>query len=231
MYCVNCGVKLADTEKLCPLCETAVYHPEISREKASPLYPENHFPPQRPRSLAGPIILSTAFLMPMLITLLCDLRINGAVTWSGFVTGALLVGYIILAMPVWFRKPDPAVLVFCDFAAIGLYLMYINRAVGGHWFWGFGFPLVAAVDIIVTAVVLLMRHFAKYGLFIFGGAAVALGAFMPLLEHLINLTFDRTRFLAWSLYPLTALVLLGLMLIFLGANSAARQTLERKIFL
>ena len=231
MYCVNCGVKLGDTEKKCPLCETVVYHPDIKRETAEPLYPAGRFPAQRPRSLAAPIILSTAFLMPILITLLCDLQINGTVTWSGYVAGALLLSYVVLALPGWFRDPNPAALVFCDFLAIDLYLLYINHAVGGTWFWGFGFPLVSAVGLIVTVVVLLMRRFPRSGLYIFGSAFVALGAYMPLLEHLINLTFDRPRFAAWSLYPLTALVLFGLMLIFLGANSAARQALERKFFI
>lgn len=231
MYCVNCGVKLADTEKKCPLCETVVYHPEINREAAEPLYPADRFPAQRPRSLAVPIILSTLCLMPMLITLLCDLQINGVVTWSGFVIGALMLSYVIFAMPGWFRKPNPAALVFCDFFAIDLYLMYINFAVGGNWFWSFGFPLVSVIGLLVTAVVILLQRFPKAGFYIFGGAFLALGAFMPFLERLINLTFNRTRFVAWSLYPLVALGLLGLMLIFLGANSTARKALERKFFI
>lgn len=231
MYCVNCGVKLGNSEKKCPLCETVVYHPDIERNAAEPLYPSGRFPRQQPRSLAAPIILSTAFLMPLLITLLCDLQINAAVTWSGYVMGALLLGYVILVLPGWFRNPNAAALVFCDFLAIDLYLMYINHAVDGTWFWGFGFPLVSAVGLIVTAVVLLMKHFPQRGLYIFGGAFVALGAYMPLLEWRINQTFDRTGFAAWSFYPLIALVLLGLMLIFLGANSAARQALERKFFI
>ena len=231
MYCVKCGVKLGDAEKRCPLCETVVYHPEISREAAEPLYPAGRFPRQQPRSLAAPIILSTAFLMPGLITLLCDLQINGLVTWSGYVMGALMLSYVILVLPGWFRKPNPAALVFCDFVAIDLYLMYINHAVGGSWFWSFGFPLVSAVGLVVTAVVLLVRRFPRGGLCIFGGAAVALGVYMPLLEYLINLTFKRTHFAGWSFYPLVALVLLGLMLIFLALNSAARQALERKFFI
>ena len=231
MYCVKCGVKLGDAETRCPLCETAVYHPEIKHVTAEPMYPVGQFPSQRPRSLAVPIILSTVFLMPLLITLLCDMQINGAVTWSGFVVGALLLGYVILALPGWFRKPNPALLVFFDFLAMDLYFLYINHAVGGSWFWSFGFPLVSVAGLIVTAVVLLMRRFPRGGLFIFGGAAVTLGAYMPVLECFINMTFQKERFAAWSLYPLVSLVLFGLMLIFLGANSSARQVLERKFFL
>ena len=29
MYCVKCGVELADSEKKCPLCGTPVFHPDI----------------------------------------------------------------------------------------------------------------------------------------------------------------------------------------------------------
>ena len=31
MYCVKCGVELADSEKKCPLCGTPVFHPDIPR--------------------------------------------------------------------------------------------------------------------------------------------------------------------------------------------------------
>ena len=231
MYCINCGVKLADSEKICPLCNTALYHPELKQAAAEPLYPVNQYPAQRPHSVIMPVILSTLFLMPLLITLLCDLRINGSVTWSGYVMGALFVGYAILALPGWFRKPNPALMVFCDFAAIDLYLLYINHAVGGSWFWGFAFPLVSVVGIIVTAVVLLMRRFPRHGLLVFGGAFIVLGGYMPFLERFINLTFHKDRYAAWSQYPLVSLVLLGALLIFLGANARARHVLEEKFFI
>ena len=231
MYCVKCGVQLAETEKRCPLCNTVVYHPDLKQEPVQPLYPAGRFPAGQPRSLSVPIILSTALVMPMLIALLCNLQINGQVTWSGFVIGALMLAYVVVVLPGWFRKPDPALLVFCDFVALNLYLLYINYAVEGIWFWGFGFPLTSAVGLVTTAVVLLMRFFPTKGFFIFGGACVLLGVYAPVLEYLINLTFERTRFAAWSLYPLVALVLLGLMLIFLGTNSAVREKLERKFFI
>ena len=44
MYCINCGVKLADTEKKCPLCNTAPCEASIQREPARALYPKNHYP-------------------------------------------------------------------------------------------------------------------------------------------------------------------------------------------
>jgi hypothetical protein len=47
MYCVKCGVKLEDTEKMCPLCGTMVFHPDIKRDDVERLYPENNYPKQQ----------------------------------------------------------------------------------------------------------------------------------------------------------------------------------------
>ena len=44
MYCINCGVKLADTEKKCPLCNTLVFHPYIEQPAVRPLFPEGRMP-------------------------------------------------------------------------------------------------------------------------------------------------------------------------------------------
>ena len=231
MYCINCGVKLADTEKRCPLCGTVVFHPDLVRPDAEPLYPQDQVPVPRVNSRVAHVIVTTAFLMPILITLLCDLQMNNAVTWSGFVIGALLAGYVILVLPTWFRKPNPVIFVPCGFVAIGLYLLYINLATGGHWFLSFAFPLVGAVGLIVTTVVTLLRYVRRGRLYVFGGAAIALGAFMPVMELLMNLTFHFQKFKWWSLYPMIPLVLLGGMLIFLAICRPARENMERKFFI
>lgn len=231
MYCINCGVKLANAEKKCPLCGVAVFHPELDRPEGEPLYPGHRAPAPQVSSRGIQIVLTTAFLLPLLITLLCDLQINAKVTWSGYVAGALLVGYVVMVLPLWFRKPNPVVFVPCGFAAVGLYLLYIDLATGGRWFLSFAFPVVGGIGLIITAVVVLLRYLRRGKLYIIGGASAAMGAFMPLMEFLIYITFERTRFVGWSLYPLTALVLLGGMLIFLAIHRPARETMERKFFI
>lgn len=231
MYCVNCGVKLADTEKTCPLCGTMAWHPERIPGSGEPLYPGDRYPAPQVSPKGAQIIVTTMFLIPILITLLCDFRINGAVTWSGYVTGALLLGYLVFVLPAWFRRPNPVVLVACDFAGLGLYLLYINFAAGGDWFLSFAFPLVGYVGAVVTAVAALLRYVRRGRLWIFGGALIALGAFMPVMELLVMLTFSGVRFTGWSGYPLIALALPGAMLLFLAGNRRARENMERKFFL
>ena len=231
MYCVNCGVKLADTEKECPLCDTEVNHPAISRKEATSLYPPQRYPALQVSAAGTRGILTALFLLPMLICLQCDLLLNGSIRWSGYVIGALGMLYVMLVLPSWFRKPNPVIFVPCSFSAIGIYLLYINFAVDGNWFLSFALPVTAAIGMIATAVTTLLRYVRKGMLYILGGASIALGAFMPIMEFLLVLTFSPIKFAWWSLYPLTALVLLGGTLIFLAICRPARETMERKLFI
>lgn len=230
MYCVQCGVKLADTEVRCPLCGTRVFHPDILREKGESLYPPNKFPEAKKRTFVLQALFTAAFILPFIIVFLCDMQFNGTVTWSGFVMGALLLGYEVFILPSWFRKPNPVVFVSCDLAAVWLYLLYINLYTGGNWFFSFAFPVAGCVGAIVITVVTLTHYLKRGKFFIFGGATIALGAFMLLMEFLMVVTFEGLYFKGWSLYPLITLGIIGGLLIFIGAYRPARENMERMFF-
>ena len=231
MYCVNCGVELADSEQVCPLCGVAAWHPDIQPGRGEPLFPEDRYPNYQVNPKGAQIIVTTLFLLPFFICPLCDFQLSGTITWAGYVMGALAVSYVVLVLPFWFQRPNPVVFVPCSFAAAGLYLLYINLATGGSWFLSFAFPVTGYVGALTTAVTVLLRYIRRRRLWIFGGAWIALGAFMPLMEFLLALTFPSLRFLGWSLYPMIALVLFGGMLLFLALNSRARERMERKFFI
>lgn len=228
MYCANCGVGLAPTEKACPLCGVRA-HPDLQREAVQPLYPAE--PPMQVNSKAVHVVTTVLFLLPMLICFQCDLIVTGRISWSGYAVGALMLVYVIFALPQWFHAPNPVIFVPCGFAAVGGYLLYISIATGGGWFLSFAFPVTGTVCLIVCAVVTLMRYVPKGVLYIFGGAFCALGLFMPLMGWLLNLTFFQGGFALWSLYPMTALLLLGGLLIFLAICRPARETMQRKFFI
>ena len=230
MYCVQCGVKLADTEVRCPLCGTRVFHPDIFREEAESLYPKHKLPKVRGKNYFLPVFLTAALILPLIIVLLCDMQFNGDVTWSGYVMGALMLGYIIVVLPSWFKKPNPVIFTPCNFAAVAMYLFYINLATGGSWFWSFGLPVVACTAAIGIPVVTLSYYLKRGKLFVFGGASIALGAFMVLMEALMAATFEGLSFRGWSLYPLISLAFIGGILIFLGAYRPAREHMERLFF-
>ena len=231
MYCINCGVKLADSEKVCPLCATVVFHPQIQQPEGEALYPAQDAPLHKANPWGVLFVVSLCFLLPVVITLLVDLQLSGGITWSGYVLGALIVAYVCLVLPFWFRHPNGVIFIPVDFAVIILFLLYINLALDGDWFLSFAFPVAGGIGLIVTAVVTLTRYLRRGRLYIFGGACIALGGFMLLMEYLLDLTFMHSQAIIWSVYPLAVLSLLGLSLIFIAICKPLRESLERKFFI
>lgn len=229
MYCVKCGVRLADTEKKCPLCNTVVCHPDFEQTAERTLYPSNKMPKSSPgsKALNGSVII--LFMIPLVVCLFADLLVDGSMSWYGYVVGALAVAYITFALPLWFQKPNPVIFVPCDFVATGLYLLYINLVTGGKWFLSFAFPITGGLCLITCAVVTLFYYLRRGRLYILGGAFMALGVFMLLMEFLMAITFGL-RFVGWSIYPLVVLILLGCLLFYFAINKAAREVMERKLF-
>ena len=211
MYCIKCGVELADSEKSCPLCQTPVFHPMLTRPEGDALYPAGESQPRKIRPWGLLILVSALlFLLPSIVTILIDLQVRG---------------------PIWFHRPNPVIFLPCDFVAAGLYLLYINLVTGGHWFLTFAFPVLGGLGLITTTVVTLCRYIHRGRLYVFGGASMTLGLFMPVMELLLNHTFHRPRFLGWSLYPLSALVILGIILLVVALCRPVRESFGKRFFL
>lgn len=232
MYCVNCGVKLADTEKNCPLCGTRVYHPDIQREPAAPLYAAEHSSTNyhHVNSKAAHVVITTAFILAAAGFLLINLQIYGQITWGGIVSGAIALAYTLFVLPTWFAKPNPVVFACCDFVAVGLYLLYVNLITTGGWFLSFAFPVTGCIAAIVISVTALLFYVRRGALYTIGGGFILLGMFMPLLELLVYITFDISRFFGWSIYPGVIFAAIGGICIYLAINKHAREAMEQKFF-
>lgn len=232
MYCVKCGVELADSEKRCPLCQTKVICPEgETREACESPYPKH--PGAVTEGVSrGAVLTLLSFLLaiPFFICLLCDLNLNGGITWAGYVMGALALLYVVFLLPNWFRSPNPVIFTPISFAAIGGYLLYISLETEGGWFLSLAFPVVVALGLITTAVVTLTRYVKGGRPFIYGGALCLLGVGMIPLEWLIATTFRLDAMFRWSLYPFVGIVLIGGFFILVGICRPLRDALRRRLF-
>lgn len=228
MYCVKCGVELADSERSCPLCETPVYYPGLSENPEAP-YPKSK-KPKEVRGIRGLYFLATvASILAILIVLLCDININGGIVWSDYVLFGILLFYVIFLLPGWFRHPSVAIFVPVNFLAIALYLGYVNLKTLGDWFLPFAMPVTAFTALIISATLILCRYVKKGYLFIFMGTAFALSAWFITVEILLNITFKLAATLVWSLYPATACFVIGIALMLVALIKPLRMSLS-KIF-
>ena len=229
MYCVNCGVKLADSEKICPLCNTTVYHPDIKQPASEPLFPQKGMRPERVNPTGLLFVLSFIFLQPILITLFCDIQLNMTITWSAFSVGGTLLAYIILILPAWFRSPNPVIFAPIDFFASGLLLAYINYATDSDWFITFALPILVYFTLIVCTDITLCKYLKRGYLYIFGGSMIAIAGLFVMIELLVGITFTERIRIIWSPYPAVVALIFGIMLIIIAICKPFRESL-RKIF-
>lgn len=65
MYCIKCGVELADSERVCPLCGTRVFHPDLPCGQGEPPYPPADHPRHEEVSRIGVLfVISVCMLLP-----------------------------------------------------------------------------------------------------------------------------------------------------------------------
>ena len=224
MYCIKCGVELADSEKKCPLCNTPVYYPGYEPSVERP-YPSFEKPETvSPRGIY--FVISFVLAIAAVISFVCDLNLGSGVTWSGYVIGAIVTFYVLFILPGWFRKYNPSIFIPTSFLCMGLYLAYINFATGGNWFLSFAFPITGGITLIFSAITILCYYLKRGYLYIFGGAFIAAGILCPLIENLAIYTFGMPL-MFWSLYPLISLSLIGIMLIVIAIVKPFRESLCR----
>ena len=229
MYCIKCGVELADTEKHCPLCKTEVFHPELTQKEAAPTYPPYRKTKRRINRRGVLFALTLVYLMLISQLFVCEYTIFQDVHWSLYAVGGLMLSYIAILLPMWFYRPNPVIFVPCDFAAATFYLWFINELSHGDWFLTFACPIAFTSGLLVTAVIALTHYLNKGYLFIFGGASVLFGAWLVLIEILLCITFPL-KFYFWSVYPLIGFELLGIALIVIGLCRPLREALTKKFF-
>jgi hypothetical protein len=231
-YCVNCGVELGDSEKKCPLCLTKVINPgRKTNPDAAPYPPYHHSADQKVRKSGIVIILTLIFLLPTSIVAMADISMNLQITWSGFVLGAFLLLYLAIAPPIAFKKTLPVLFILIDALSLSLYLLYIEQATGGDWFFSVALPIVLGLAAAVSVLITLARKAKLMGLKLCAFALFT-AAFLPvLIEWRINASFGLHSFFAWALYPFIVCIILGAICLVIDRNAPLKEKLARKFFL
>lgn len=232
-YCVNCGVKLSNNEKKCPLCGTEVYHPDqISSGTAEPPYP-----PYRPLTIQSVskssivTLLALIFLLPVLLTIICDLSINAGITWSSYVIASVAFVAVCVILPIISKKPDPAFSLAIDACALLFLLLFIEKRAGGSWFTPFALPLTLYIAGGTILLVFLGHHRVVSAMKITAFSFLFCGVGTLLTELLLNYAFAVRSRPVWSYYPLTVFVIIGIGLLLIDCNKPLKERLARKFFL
>ena len=221
---------MTDGQKKCPLCGTKVYHPDFVSEGDN-LFPKSEAPAQEYNKSGILFVITVLYVLALSIIFVCDVAVFGTLTWSLYAAPALILTYLIIVLPLWFKSPNPVIFVPCDFLGALALLFVICLLTEGNWFLTFALPVVLFICIITTTVITLKRYLKRGFLYVLGGSFIAFGFFTVLLEFLIRYTFfDSIRFI-WSYYPVLVFFILGMMLIVVAICKPLRRSLEKIFFI
>ena len=228
MYCVKCGVKLQDGARACPLCQTPVlYSDDAAREES---YSDRYPAERRHGKYVLLALLSAVMLAAGLICLILCLKTFGKVYWSGYVLLGLALAWIVLILPLWFRRWNPFVFLSVDIAAICGFLVYVCAKTGGRWFLPFAFPVTLLLGALLLAAIALFRRARRGRLYLAGALMIAIGLCTMLIELFEHIAFGTKMFL-WSLYCVCAFGAVGLFLLIAAMIPPLKAFLERKFFI
>ncbi len=232
-YCVNCGVKLGESERFCPLCNTEVLNPRAPFDPAAERpYPQHVEQLNRRvdrRYIAT--LLSLALTIPMIVCIFCNVLISGALTWSPVVAGGELVVFCIALLPMLVPNAKPIPCICLDLVAVLLFLRFLERITAGEWWLGLGLPLTLVAGALALLVALLVRYRRSLGPFVQTAIVLFAAAVLTLAAELfIKLYIGRGPYVNWSFYVAVSCVVLGFCTLILNRRADVKEEIRKRFF-
>jgi hypothetical protein len=233
-YCVHCGVELEHSQRACPLCTTPVIDPNNPwTETADPAHPErvdtaiDRIDRRYARRLSKLLML-----VPMLTVTLLDLLGSLQLTWSPYVTGALICLYCWILVPIFYKFDKPYTYVIIDILALCLYLLLIALMTDGMgWYLSLALPMLLLIGLFVLAALSIYRRIQLSILYRNALFLLLMGLFLIALEVLIDLAADASVALNWSVYAAIPLGVIALMCVYIERHVALKNEIRKRLFL
>ncbi len=232
-YCVNCGVELASSEKICPLCGVEVINPAVKPvlgEESRP-YPkyieEIHY---REIRIATSKVIAMLMSIPFVIVLLMDFLDNRSFSWSLLPAAGIALIFMMCIFPCMLKRP--IVWLFILFGALetAVFLFIVWFIYGGSWLFLLALPLLAAACAFVEGCYLAIS--AKRVRIHLKTIIVLLACmvFAVCVQILIELYLSGAIRLSWSVYVAITCGILSITVLIISRLYQKNESFKKRIF-
>lgn len=228
-YCVNCGVKLKQSEKVCPLCNTKVINPNNLKDKFTPAYSQAVEKHKEINKKYLCELITVVLICAAIITVLCDLIFTGNITWSIYVIVSILFLDSKLSFILFKNKFIPLLIDLFATETLIYVIAYLNK--GLHWFYYLVCPFIFIIwiYIVLCAFVLskkkfnLLRRFSVAFLFI--------SVILLTIEMCVDMFKYEKIIINWSIYAILPITIIGLILFIISYNRKLMDEIKQRIFI
>ncbi len=230
-YCVNCGVELERSLKVCPLCNTPVINPNEPDKDTSPSpYPSNKGQVESVKRKDLGILTSVVLTATAVTCLLLNLLIFNSLLWSLIVIGSCLCLFVFTFPAIFYSRMPVWAMLLADGAAVAVFLYLITFVTGTDaWFWQLGLPIVALITVFAEVFPLSGQFFHYTILSSALCLFIEMPAFCVALELLIRHSLKQPYYITWSAIVLTVCIIIDFALITILTKKRLRSEVRRRL--
>ena len=228
-YCVNCGVKLAKSEKRCPLCNTKVINPNKHIEENIPAYSSKieNFKKINYKFLSKLVLLVLVIISSIVV--ICDLLFDYEISWSIYVVLSIFYLGTYILSPGF---NNIYVFVFIELFStqfLMFVIAYLNSFL--HLYWYLLFPFILIVWLYIGLCAFLTRRkkmniLKKFTISMFYSSIVLMS-----IETVIDLYARKMVCYNWSVYAALPITIIGIMLLILSYNDKIVEEIKQRMFI
>lgn len=228
-YCVNCGVKLAPSEKKCPLCNTIVYNPNNLVDKYQSSYSDKI---EKFKSLNYRFIVKLSIVILFIlgfISIICDLLISKNITWSIYVICSIL--YLSCHLS-FITKKTILIPMILELLGSELFLFIIAYLNGGLlWYKYLVMPFIFIVWFHIMLCIYLVKRKTKSLLRRIVVCLMFSSLTLIIIEILIDLYLRNKIYLNWSIYAILPITIISILIFILSFNKKLIDEIKQRVFI
>lgn len=233
-YCVNCGVELERSEKKCPLCGVEVINPlqphDPAHERPYPERPDPVMTKANRHFIAS--IISILFAFPAFLCGAINLILDGNLSWSLYVAGALALAWVITVPYFLLNKRTLTSLFLPDTAALlGFLLLIALLRSGLNWYLTLAMPLAVLCCFFIYITGLLAGSGKVKGYKLPSLVFASVGIMLVGIELIINLYLGRGITFVWSFYVLIPCLAVSLIWLTISRRQSVREEINKRLHL
>ena len=231
-YCVECGVKLDESLKICPLCHTPVYHPNLLKQTEFIRQPfaekKGEVEPMLKRDVGA--LLSIVLGSTSVACFVLNLLVFDHSPWSIPVIGACIMLWILFCPRMFFPKFPFSLNLIVSGISIIIYEYALTFLVNSdHWFYALALP-ITVLSLILIGIMGLLYHFVSKSLI---STALYLFVTAGILSVFIELCVDQylgePMRLFWSAIVSSVCLVISIALISILSISRLRIQVRKRL--
>lgn len=233
-YCVNCGVELEASERVCPLCGTEAVNPrQPYDDKARRPYPTQIDPiTERINRQFVVAIISILMALPAVLVVAIDRFYTAGLDWSLIVAGALAMIWVFVCPSLLMRKPTFLKVVVPALLAVLAFLLLVNRFFFmADWYARLALPIVLVFGaLVIVCGELIVRRILR-SFYIPAAILTAVGILVSAIELIVNRYLIGRISIQWSLFVLIPCLALAGIAVSIARRRSIQDEIRKRLHL